>query len=204
MRLFVAIFLLFVAGNESLAGDKDYSRQIQDWVSLYRQVGIKLDPALVSIPDRTSGFDRLIVIPKGLTFERVLKLLREDFAVDPYFEGLDSYVKRSDRTSIEGYAVWVRDTVDADQYQGLSYAQVKERGVKAETLLERFIHEFVYFKQTGKHLDPKSWTLCYGSEGKEDDFPAVYWNSTSKALKVIWISSPTELDGSMGIREVLR
>jgi hypothetical protein len=40
---------------------------------------------------------------------------------------------------------------------------IKEAGLKTETLLERMLHELVFFSETRKHLDVNNLTFCCGS-----------------------------------------
>src|ERR1051325_485083 len=41
--------------------------QITEWQTLYAEMGIDLVVSGLKIPERKAGFDRLIIVPKGMT-----------------------------------------------------------------------------------------------------------------------------------------
>lgn len=171
--------------------------------------GVAVDPASVKIPERQAGRDRLIVIPKGLAIKQVVVFLRTMFNVELYVEDLDGDVAKNDRTSAETYAIWVGDVVDADEeFKNLSANDLAAKNIPGVTLMERLLHEALYFRETGKHLDvgiwmgnwklcfdshnsearnhdyAGMWTLCFGSRSSVGDVPSVAWGCDRKSLLV--------------------
>jgi hypothetical protein len=93
-----------------------------------------------------------------------------DAQLDPVFEAR--------KASNGSYLVYVLDGTEPDaKYLGKSVRQVDPEGKLGTTLLERMVHEQVYFDRTGKHLDVKGYTLCSGSRYRGGDVPDVYLDS---------------------------
>jgi ribosomal protein L31 len=174
-------------GQESLTDLT--TRQIKEWTTLYASLGITLNPAEVAIPPHPEGFDRLIIVPKGMTPQKAYDLCAEKFPCWKYTdESLDIAVPTHDRTADNGpYAIWIMDTVEADEvHEDKSADMLTQQGIKGITLTERLLLELKYFTQAGKHLDIKNWTLCSGSRGCDGYVPNVCWRGGK--LKVGWCS----------------
>lgn len=170
------------------------ARQLTEWVALYASVGITLDPATVVIPPHQDGFNRLIVVPKGMTTQKAYDLCAGKFPCWKYADNsLDTAVPTNDRDANPpagggAYAIWVRDTIEADEcHKNKSADMLTQEGVKGITLMERLLLEYKYFTETGKHLDIKSVTLCSGSRGRAGSVPYVGWNDSK--LEVCWCSA---------------
>jgi hypothetical protein len=163
------------------------SAQLAKWVGLYRKhFGIELDPAAVKVPAHKEGFDRLIVVAQGMTPNKVFDVFAKLFPCLRYTDDLDTSVPKNDRDPKNGtYAVWVRDTIEADrETRNLSADDLTERKIAGVTLLERLLLELAYFEETGCHLDIESWTLCSGSRYSDGGVPGVYWDDDR--LRVGW------------------
>ncbi len=156
----------------------------------YREeLGMEVDFSGVRVPDEPGGFDRVLIVAKGLTIERVIAACRRHFAVSTYRDNLsDADMKSNERTPAEGhYAIRVRNREEADEeLKNLSAEDVLARSLKTETLLERLLHELKYFRETGKHLDADNWTLCSGSRISYGCVPRVGWNRWDRGLCVYW------------------
>ncbi len=166
----------------------DIESQLTRVLSLYAEAfGLTLDPASVPIPARSPGFDRLIVVPQGITLGKVVAYLRTKFEVSLYTEDLDQDVEKNDRTNTTTYAIWVRDVVEADEeLANLSANDLTAQKISSETLLERLLHGLLYFTENGKHLDVKNVTLCAGSRTAGGDVSRVYWYAGLHRLHVSW------------------
>jgi hypothetical protein len=167
----------------------DTSRFIAEWELFYKKFfNININILEIKIPDRREGFDRLIVIPKGITLNQVWEVCRKQFNCWKYTDSadLESVVTKNDRDSKGStYAVWVRDVVEADEeMKNLSANDLKEKAIKGVTLLERLILELKYFSETKKHLDINNWTLCSGSRRSDGRVPIVGWSGGR--LRVGW------------------
>src|SRR3989344_2224068 len=163
--------------------------QLARWLSLYRAIGITLDPSQVKIPERKSGFDRLIVVSKGMTPQKAFDLCTARFGgkTRKYTsESLNSVVPTSDRTADKGpYAVWVRDLQEADEeLKNLSATMLTEQSIAGITLTERLLLEIAYHQETKQHLDTGNWTLCSGSRYSGGGVPDVLWGDDE--LEVLW------------------
>ena len=109
---------------------------------------------------------------------------------------------RSERTGKDGaYAVWFRDTVEADEdLRNLSANSLDKKGIPGIILEERFLMELKYFKEIGGHLDIKNITLCSGSRFSDGSVPRVDWHSGG--LGVGWCNPGDSGDNLRSRREV--
>lgn len=160
---------------------------LSDWQDFYRDVfGIKADFSNLTIPEKRDGFDRLLVIAKGMTPQ---KLYDKCAATFPSWKWTDTNLDEivvSDRTAKNGaYAIWVRDRVEADEeLKNLSANQLKELKISGITLEERLIYELKYFKETGKHLDIQNVTLCSGSRYRDGHVSRVHFSPVTGKVYV--------------------
>ena len=146
----------------------------QDWQKFYQEIfNIETDFSQISTPEKQEGFERLLILAKGMKAQQLFDKCKELFLTWKYTEkDLDV---TSDRNADEGaYAIWVREVQEADeQLKNLSANNIKEKNITAETLEERLLDEIKYFKQTGKHLDVENVTLCAGSHDSDGNVPGV-------------------------------
>lgn len=136
--------------------------KIQDQVQFYQKhFGITLDTSNLQIPERQDGFDRLIIVVKGITRNQVFSACEKQFPCSRYREDLDNAIRPDGRCAKNGtYAIWVRDLVEADEEnKSQSFNKRREQGANDENILDRMVHELKYFDETGEHLDLKNWTL---------------------------------------------
>jgi len=161
-----------------------------DWRRFYKNFfGITANLSNIRIPEKQPGFDRLIIVSKGLTLNRVYDKCAENFPCSRYIDDLDKAVILNDRNPNKGsYAIWVRDRIEADEeLENLSVDDLKEKKIPGITLLERMLCELKYWEETEKHLDIQNWTLCAGSRDSGGDVPRVYWYDDE--LRVDWYHS---------------
>ncbi len=144
------------------------------WKLFYKELfELELDFANLVIPKRKKGFDRLIVVAKGMTPNKLFAKCKELFPVWKYADNLDTIT--SDRKADHDYVIWVRDRVEADEeMKNKSANSLKRDGIIGVTLEERLLYELKFFKETGKHLDIVNWTLCSGSRYSYDFVPYVH------------------------------
>jgi hypothetical protein len=153
-------------------------KNLIEWRNFYHQIfGITLDDVVV--PAKHLGFDRLIVVAKGLTPQQVYNKCTELFKCWKYTDStLDEVVTQNDRTSDRTYAIWVRNTVEADkEHKNKSANALKQANHNGITLLERLLLELKYYKEVRKHLDMETITLCAGSRDSDGSVPRVLWRS---------------------------
>lgn len=153
----------------------------KEWQKFYEEeFGLKTDFSKVKIPANPSDFDRVIILPKGLSYKTILLKMTEKFSVylfEDDYNYYDANVK-SVRTNDKDYAVRVRNRVEADtENKNLSTNDLEERKNNGITLKERFIYELKYFKETNNHLDIDNWTLCSGSRYSDGNVPKARWYS---------------------------
>ncbi|OGY41847.1 MAG: hypothetical protein A2Y67_03265 [Candidatus Buchananbacteria bacterium RBG_13_39_9] len=161
--------------GKAIRKEKDVQVMIHEWREIYREDGIEADFSNLWIPAYKKGFDRLIVIPKGLKIQQVYdncaKLFPclKNFILFPRPNSgdinLDKLVTNNDRDPANGgYAIWLRDRIEADkELKSLSANDLEKKKISGITLLERLLYELKYYKETGEHLDVKNHTLCSGS-----------------------------------------
>jgi len=179
------------------ADDNNVQVQKDRWTKIYQKFfGLDCDFSQVRIPERQPGFDRLIVVAKGLTLNQVYDVCAKHFPCKCYNDNLDKTIPHNDRKPNQTYAIWVRDRVEADEeLKNLSADQLKEQNIQGITLLERMIYELKYWDETGKHLDIHNWTLCSGSRFTDGYVPFAYW--LDNYFKISW-------DDSLSLRGNLR
>ena len=156
----------------------DTKNLLADWQLFWHELGIKVDFTNLVIPPRRKGFDRLLIIPQGLTIEGAYKLCAQNFKCWRWTEkNFDEIITHNDRDPKNGsYAIWVRDRVEADEeLRNLSADDLTNKKIPGITLLERLVYESKYFKETGNHLDINNWTLCTGSRYCDGGVPSVGW-----------------------------
>lgn len=181
-----SVLQTIVDGKRLVEATPTLQEMLADWSNFYKEVfGLDLDFSGVAIPEHKPGFDRLLVIAKGMTPQRLFNKCKELFPSWKYTDtDLDKVIK-SVRTSQDGhYAVWVRDRVEADEEnKNLSADDLKERGTDEITLEERIVYELKFFKETGEHLDKSNWTLCPGSRDSNGVVPDASWRG---GFRVYW------------------
>jgi len=177
--------------------------EITDWQQFYHDLfGLEIDLLGLSVPAKKKGFDRLVIVAQGMTLQR---LYDNCVKLCPCWKWTDDdldKIVQSERTAKDGtYAVWFRDVVEADEeLKNLSANDLKEKGIPGITLEERLLMELKYFKETGNHLDIKSWTLCSGSRYSVDGVPRVDWGSVR--LRVDWYR-PDDASGYLRSRRAV-
>ena len=177
--------------------------EITDWQQFYHDLfGLEIDLLGLSVPAKKKGFDRLVIVAQGMTLQR---LYDNCVKLCPCWKWTDDdldKIVQSERTAKDGtYAVWFRDVVEADEeLKNLSANDLKEKGIPGITLEERLLMELKYFKETGNHLDIKSWTLCSGSRYSVGGVPRVDWGSVR--LRVDWYR-PDDASGYLRSRRAV-
>ena len=177
-----------VMTNEVVSADFD----LDYWVLFYKKyfnftAVSSSDFSDLKIPQKpTEGNWRLLVVLQGLRNNQVYSACSERFTCWRYTDDLDSAVPTNERDSKNGtYAIWVGDTVEADEvHKNKSANMIKEANLKTETLLERTLHELKYFMETGKYLDVSNIMLCSGSRYSNDNVPGAFWSGSE--FRVYW------------------
>jgi hypothetical protein len=144
------------------------------------------DFSTVAIPEKpTDDSWRLIFIPAGLKMNVTLAVMRAKFKTWSYYDDLDASVTVNTRTSVQSYAIWVRDGIEPDEkHLGQSTRQSDPDGKIGVTLLERMVLETKYFAETGKHLDEVGVTFCTGSRDSDGRVPSMYFSPDSAKVSV--------------------
>lgn len=139
------------------------NRQLASWEAFYYGVfKVKKDFSRLPIPNYVKDFDRLIVVAEGMTTKRLHEMIESKWPSWDKLFSLD--LASSSRKTDNDYAVWVRDTIDADVgLLGKSPKDLEQESIKCITLEERFLYEFKYFSETGRHLDVATYTICASS-----------------------------------------
>ncbi len=179
----------------------DANAQLAEWVQLYAEHGIQLDPSVVRIPDKRPGFDRLIVVAQGVGPQWAYDECAKLFLCWKWTDRNLDEVVQSDRTSKDAsYAVWFRDRGEADEeLKNLSANQLSGQGTQGITLEERLVYELKHFKENG-HLDVTNVTLCSGSRYSDGSVPGVSWDDGR--LGVDWCG-PDGAHGGLRSREAV-
>ncbi len=177
-----------------------------DWKSLYKKCfGFDVDFTGLKIPPKKDGFDRLIIVAKGISPNRAYKACEKLFTCYRYTDDLNGATEgRNEREANQNYAIWVRDRQEADtENKSISADRLKEGGGTHITLVERMLYEMKYFLETGEHMDTnETYTMCAGSRNSDGDVPYVYWNRGYDEMYVRWYGRDRS-DSRMRARSVV-
>lgn len=90
------------------------------------------------------------------------------------------------------------------EFLGMSYNAVKEKFPKKSfiTLRQYFILAMKVFREEGKYLDDKGWTICDGSRISDGGIPLVGWGRGSRRVCVGWCGV-ANADPRCGLREAV-
>ncbi|MBI2052208.1 MAG: hypothetical protein HYT38_00825 [Candidatus Sungbacteria bacterium] len=148
--------------------------------------GLNVDFSTARVPEPKGDLTRILGISQGLTSNRMFEACQNHFPCWRYTEDLNQATQGlNEREPTQSYFIRVRDRAEADgSLKNLSAVQIKDKGLTTETLLERLVHEGVYFYETGHHLDTENSTLCSGSRLQDGNVPRVYWHRDK--FKVNW------------------
>lgn len=182
------------------------NKQLLTWQKLYHDhFGIELDIQTVNVPIHRKGYDRLIVVAKGITIEQAYNVCAKLFrCCKSTSKSLDEAIPTNNRTPVNSsYAVWVRDRVEADEeLKNLSADNLAAKSIATTTVLERELFELVYFIETGKHLDIGNFTLNAGSRSSDGCVPRASWYDSEFRVSVRWVF-PAHSDDYLRAREVV-
>ena len=177
-----------------------------DWKTLYKKCfGFDVDFTGLKIPEKKDGFERLIIVAKGVSPNRAYKACEKLFTCYRNTDDLNGATEgRNDREANQHYAIWVRDNAEADkQNSNVSASALKKRGGNYITLVERMLFEMKWFLETGEHLDNDgTYTMCAGSRNSDGSVPYVYWYRSYGKLYVNWYDA-TDRDSRLRAREVV-
>lgn len=183
-RTFVPVIV--TGSDEDIAAIKIW------WQNFYKKYfKLTLDFSDVKIPDYQFDFYWIIIIPKGLTIQQVLKAIRAKMKLWLYKDDLsDKDIASNDRDAKNGhYAVRFRKREEADEEtKNLSANDLAKKKIAGCTLLERLIMTLAYFEEFGKQLDIQNTTLCSGSRYSDGSVPFVRWYSVGSELHVDWFN----------------
>ena len=157
-----------------------------DWQTFFQKYfSMELDLSDLKTPLKQEGFDRLIIVPKGMTPNRIYEACAKNFPCWKWTEDLNETVAHNDREPKETYAIWVRNRKEADEEnKNISAEQAKEQKIQGITLDERLMFELKYWDETGEHLDVENLTICSGSRFSAGHVPRVGWDDGE--LSVRW------------------
>ncbi len=175
----------------------EYVTLREEWQKFWKdQLNWDVDFSRVIIPPKPAiGSWCLLIIPKGMTNNKMFARMEQLFKCWKYADNLDTAVPTNIRTTENHYAVWVRDGVEPDaEFLGKPVREADPDMKIGMTLLERLTLEIKYFSETRKHLDVIGGTRCSGSRYSGGDVPYVHWYPDDGTVDVSW----SYVDGSGG------
>mgnify|MGYP001557952449 CR=1 FL=1 len=180
--------------------ESDLSAIFAYWQEFWADLG-QFDFSNIKVPHMVTGFTRSIIVPQGHTLNREYELCQALFPCWRWTEDLDGVVTENERKPKESYFIWVRDQEEADEgLKNFSANDIKRKKLTTQTLLERMIHERKFFKETGRHLDVSTRTLCSGSRDQSGSVPDVFWSDGE--VSVDWYNSGGS-SGGLRARQVV-
>lgn len=150
--------------------------QLRRWQLFYFE-NFNLDKSFADlrVPSQREGFDKLLVVAKEVSLDKLMETMKRLMPVELHIPGLSDIV--SDRSSDWDYAIWIKNSCEvSEEYANLSFNDFKKLGVPGITVLERLLYEMDFFLDTRRHLDAQQRTLCSGSRRFDNGFSiTVYW-----------------------------
>lgn len=179
-------------GSEKAIAFLSMSDSLPDLITGYKYLykhdfGNESDFSNVVIPKHRDDYDRLIIIPQGLTAQKVFDICSNKFTCDKWDDdkSLDKVYSSGRNASRKSYAIWVRDSeVCPEKYENISVDDMRKEGLDDITLTERLVHEYIYWKLTGTNLVTEHSVICGGSYAKDGDQPYVFRNLHDQRLCV--------------------
>lgn len=146
----------------------DIPALLDEWACFYKRLGFgEIDFSDVVVPNRRPGFNRLIVVPQGMTLEMTIELCRASFPCRVYMdEVLDgTRVKNAGESFDSAYALWARNGRGPDPIlRDMSAYTCRKSEKTFMKLIPRLIFELKFFHECGRHLDNpsvgKNHTIC--------------------------------------------
>jgi hypothetical protein len=170
----------------------DVDDQVKRWRNQYKTL-YRMNPDFSNLHIPTShiaGFDRLIVVAKGLTHQKWVQTARSIHEVSIYNDDLDSVITTNDRSPRDRpYGVWIRDRQEADEeLAGKSAKVLASEEIGSITLLERLVAgtDYLFDSRHMCHMDNENITLCAGSRNSDGSVPYVYWSSDFRKVCVLY------------------
>ncbi len=180
--------------------------QLRWWEFFYRGFfKYNLDISGILVPEKRKGFDRMLVLAEPAMSHALFVKSGEYFDCwKAQNASLDEAVIEHERNLSNGsYVIWVEDTEEPNErLKNISANRIREEGLTTETLPERLLHGFVYYLETGRHLDLSNWTLCSGSRYFDGCVPNVGWGGSYGEMYVRW-TNPSVAIGDFRSREVV-
>ncbi|MBI3337106.1 MAG: hypothetical protein HY005_00580 [Candidatus Staskawiczbacteria bacterium] len=180
-------------------GDNQEIAEI-NWRIVYELLGMQTDYESTIANLELTINTKMWTIPvlMGLTCKKVISCLKKlGVNIKKYINNPDTEVSKNDRdpNKDSSYSINFRRTIESDEEnRNLSADDIKKRGAKGITLLERLLLELGYFTSTGQHLDVESVTLCAGSRHKCGNVPRVCFRSGALMIYVCWCGSRDQCD----------
>lgn len=192
INVLILVTVLMTAFLSPARGEPAGDEQVKkEWMTFYRKYfNLDLNLSHLSIPPHQTGYDRVIVVAGGLTFESLILVMRQHFEVlfaNTYLPGYFDHNIISSRTNEQTYAIRVKDNHEAGETYRTSvgieklFSDAPEgRPVNEINLKERLLLELKYNDESGDHLDQETFTVCTGSYYRKDSLalsPAVGWKA---------------------------
>ena len=156
--------------SRSLTVSMEPQKQLFRWQRLFERTFIECSVDTLAYPENQCNLDRIVVVPSGLSIERLLDTIQKFFPVWDITDGkLGEYIGLNDRSNECGpYVIRASNECNC---QDIPSQRV---GVPI-TLMERLLLELIVFFESGRHLDTYGWTICAGTRGKNGFCFRVCW-----------------------------
>jgi len=171
-----------------------------NWRIVYEALGMQAKYKFAISRLKVANKASLWVIPvlRGLTCKKLILCLKKlGVNIENRINNPDITVRRNDRHPNKdgSYVIAFRRSIEADEdNRNLSAYDMKKKGLKGITLLERLLLELGYFIATNSHLDEESVTLCAGSYHINGDTPRVCFRSGILRVYVCWCGAKDQCD----------
>ncbi len=168
-------------------GIRDNLTVLSEWTEIYRTYfNIATDFTKLTLPKHPQDANRLVVVAKELTTQRVIGVCSELFPVEyhplgEFGDNLDHVLVNSGRP-VGDYGFWMVDSTEAE----LPPNDIGFTPGKCMTILERMLAGLKYWHETGgDHLDQERVTCCFGTTHTEQQERPVVCTREGK-VRIFW------------------
>jgi hypothetical protein len=173
-----------------------------DWETFYAEVfGIRVSFKNLVIPHYQTGFNEVVIIPKGLTYKTILANVPKNISVNIYcyqsdLNWLDNNIISFRTNRDSSYAIRVSETLTGNNK---TMVDLDNRDFNGITLKENLILCLKYYYDSGYNEFLSGWTVCSGSRDRNGRPIRLYYKNNSYLVE---IDSRDNRYAAINLREV--
>ncbi len=133
----------------------------------------------LEIPTQPQGYQRLLVMGKAMNHRIYASAAKKIHAVNFPITNMDTHFQQ-DRFPSKAYAIWIKDSVEADDNYEKSAEDLWKLEVPFMGSLEMLVADFMHVIENGSHMNLETKTICAGAKSKEVAVcvPVISWSAS--------------------------